>query len=80
MQLIGGFLAPVFEVQEGENAQHEFNVSQISDGTLRMLGLLTALYHPNRPQVIALEEPEQTVNPGVLLILADAIKTVVSKS
>lgn len=80
VQLIGGFLTPVFKIQESDNNSHEFNVSQMSDGTLRILGLLTALYHPNRPQVISLEEPEQTVNPGILLVLADAIKTVVSKS
>ncbi|MGD9893611.1 MAG: AAA family ATPase, partial [Dehalococcoidia bacterium] len=30
--------------------------------------------------VVSLEEPEQTVNPGILLVLADAIKTVVGKS
>ena len=80
VQLVGGFLTPVFRVVEADSSQHEFNVSQMSDGTLRILGLLTALYHPNRPQVLALEEPEQTVNPGILLILADAIKTVTGKS
>lgn len=80
VHLVGGFLTPVFRVVESDGNQHEFNVSQMSDGTLRMLGLLTALYHPNRPQILALEEPEQTVNPGILLILADAIKAMTGKS
>ena len=80
IQLVGGFLTPVFRVIEQDGNQHDFNVSQISDGTLRMLGLLTAVYHPNRPQALALEEPEQTVNPGVLIVLADAIKSVAGRS
>ena len=80
IQLVGGFLTPVFRVIEADGNQHEFNVSQMSDGTLRILGLLTALYHPNRPQILALEEPEQTVNPGILLVLADAIKAMTGRS
>lgn len=73
---LGGFLTPLFRVRESDGSAHEFNVSQISDGTLRVLGLLTALYQPNRPAVIALEEPEQTVNPAVMGVIAEAIKEV----
>jgi predicted ATPase len=72
----GGFMVPTFRVKEPNGKGHNFNVSQISDGTLRLFGLLTALYQPDRPDVIAMEEPEQTVNPGVLAVLADAIREV----
>jgi len=75
IQSIGGFLVPVFRVTESDGRSHNFNVSQISDGSLRVLGLLTALYQPSRPSAIALEEPEQTVNPGVLGLLADSIQS-----
>ncbi len=73
---LGGHLVPLFEVEEANGEVHDFNASQISDGTLRMLGLLTALYQPDPPNVIAMEEPEQTLHPGALAILAEAIKDV----
>ena len=73
---VGGYLVPQFHMREASGKRHKFNVSQISDGTLRVLGLLTALYQIPRPSVIVLEEPEQTVNPAVLEVLADAIKEV----
>lgn len=80
IQSVGGLMVPAFRVKESDGTRHDFNVSQISDGTLRVLGLLTALYQPNRPSVIALEEPEQTVNPAVLAVVAEAIKDVGKKS
>jgi predicted ATPase len=74
IQSLGGLMVPVFRVKEADGRVHDFNVSQISDGTLRVLGLLTALYQPSRPDVIAMEEPEQTVHTGILPVLAEAIK------
>jgi predicted ATPase len=73
---VGGFLVLQFHVIEPTGKRHIFNVSQLSDGTLRVLGLLTALYQVPKPAIIALEEPEQTVNPGILTVLADSIKEV----
>lgn len=72
---LGGLMMPMFRVSETDG-RHDFNVSQISDGTLRLLGLLTALYQPRGPDVLALEEPEQTMHPAVLAVLADAIRDV----
>jgi len=74
IQSRGGLMVPVFRVKEADGRVHDFNVSQISDGTLRVLGLLTALYQPSRPDVIAMEGPEQTVHTGILPVLAEAIK------
>jgi predicted ATPase len=49
---------------------------QMSSGTLRLLGLLLAVYQPQRPSLIAIEEPEATVHPAVaelvLQVLMDA--------
>lgn len=75
IQSIGGLHVPQFRVREPDGRAHDFNVSQVSDGTLRVLGLLTALYQPEAPDTIAMEEPEQTVNPGILGLLAEAIET-----
>lgn len=50
-----------------------FELAQESDGTLRMLGILTALYQsPARP-VITIEEPELAIHPGALGVLCDVI-------
>ncbi len=80
VQSLGGLMVPLFRVRERDGKLHDFNVSQISDGTLRIFGLLTALYQPFRPSIIALEEPEQTVNPGVLAVLAEAAKEIATTS
>lgn len=68
----GGFYVPVMRVKEPSSDLHDFNMSQISDGTLRMLGLLAAFYQVGAPAKIALEEPEQMIHPGLLSVLKDA--------
>lgn len=68
----GGFYVPILRVNEPNGDVHDFNMSQLSDGTLRMIGLLAAFYQFNSPTCIALEEPEQMIHPGVLPILKDA--------
>ena len=49
------------------------DASQESDGTLRTLGLLVALYQDPTPPLIAIEEPELTIHPGALAVLAELI-------
>lgn len=52
-----------------------FSLAQESDGTLRMLGLLVALYQKdNHNGLIALEEPELALHPGALAVLSDVIR------
>ncbi|RYD48597.1 MAG: hypothetical protein EOP85_03240 [Verrucomicrobiaceae bacterium] len=70
----GGFYVPTIRVREPTGDAHEFGLSQISDGTLRALGILTALYQPRAPNKIAMEEPEQMIHPGALVVIAEAIK------
>ena len=72
---IGGYLVPQFLFRETpHSAAHYFDPVQLSDGTLRVLGILLALYQQPPASFIAIEEPEQNVNPAVLGLLADAIK------
>lgn len=80
IQSVAGMVTPMFRVLEHEGKVHDFNVSQISDGTLRVLGLLTALYQPHKPDTLAVEEPEQTVHPGALGVVADALKEVAERT
>lgn len=76
----GGYYVPVIQVREPSGDQHQLNMSQVSDGTLRILGILSALYQVNSPRIIALEEPEQMVHPGVLSVISDAVSDFVSRS
>ena len=36
----------------------------MSDGTLRAIGLLTAVFQKPQPSVLVIEEPEATIHPG----------------
>lgn len=49
---------------------------QLSDGTLRIYGILLSLYQTPAPPLLVIEEPEQTVHPAVLGMLAEAFKEV----
>lgn len=75
-QAVGGFILPRFKVREAGGEAHFFDPSQISDGTLRILGILLALYQTPHPSLMVIEEPEQTVNPALLALLADAFREV----
>lgn len=58
----------------------DFELSQESDGTLRVLALLTALYQrPPRP-LITLEEPELTIHPGAMGVLWEEIEKASQRS
>jgi predicted ATPase len=69
----GSFLVPLFRFQVGDQV-NEFDPVQLSDGTLRVFGILLALYQTPAPQLLIIEEPEQTVHPGALGVLVDAIR------
>lgn len=51
-----------------------FLPASVSDGTLRVLGVLLAIYQRSRPSVLGIEEPESTVHPAAAEVLFDAIR------
>ncbi len=56
-----------------------FLAANMSDGTLRALGILVALFQPNglpRPSapLVAIEEPENALHPAALGVLLDAMR------
>lgn len=62
-------------VQEwGENKRLNFESFSMSDGTLRALGLLAAVYQRSRPSVLVIEEPEATIHPGALGAILDLLR------
>lgn len=53
-----------------EGLHHPVSSSRLSDGTLRYLCLLVALFSPEPPPVICLEEPEMGLHPDAIPQLA----------
>jgi predicted ATPase len=57
-----------------------FNADQLSDGTLRMIALVTLLMQPNLPSTIIIDEPELGLHPAAIQVLAGLIRSVSKKS
>jgi predicted ATPase len=66
------------QIVQGARTPWRFYASNMSDGTLRSLGVLTALLQTHEiesrsPPLIAIEEPESTIHPGAAAVIMDAI-------
>jgi predicted ATPase len=57
-------------------SSHEIPVSDISDGTLRILAFLTAIYQENTPSILCFEEIENGVHPWLLHKMMELLKIV----
>jgi predicted ATPase len=51
-----------------------FEGFSMSDGTLRAIGLLAAVFQRPHPSLIAVEEPEATIHPGALESVLDLLR------
>ena len=51
-----------------------FDAADMSDGTLRALGLITAVFQRPTPSVVVIEEPELTMHPGALGAILDLLR------
>ena len=72
---VGGYMAVRLKHDSvGKDGSAWFDLSQESDGTLRLLGLLVALYQRPSLPFIGIEEPELTVHPGTVVVLGDLLK------
>ncbi len=59
---------------EGDNLPWAFDSVSMSDGTLRVLSILLAVYQVSSPTLIAIEEPEASIHPAALEVLVDILK------
>lgn len=50
-----------------------FEALNMSDGTLRVLGLLLAVYQPGEISLVGIEEPEATVHPAVAELVIEVL-------
>ncbi|GBD92366.1 hypothetical protein BMS3Abin04_03101 [bacterium BMS3Abin04] len=57
-----------------------FNANHFSDGTLRMICLITLLLQPNLPDTIIIDEPELGLHPSAIQQLAALIKSAAEDS
>ncbi len=53
---------------------------ELSDGMLRFLCLATALLNPILPPLVAIDEPELGLHPGLLPVVAEMIKTAAERT
>jgi predicted ATPase len=63
-----------FTQEWGAKKRLKFEAFSMSDGTLRALGLLTAVYQRPLPTVLVIEEPEATIHPGALGAILDLLR------
>ena len=52
----------------------KFEAYNMSDGTLRVLGLLAAVFQRPAPSALVIEEPEATIHPGALGLVLDLLR------
>ncbi len=55
------------------NIQRPLRAAEMSDGQLRLLCLLAALSSPRAPELLVFNEPETSLHPDVLPVLADLV-------
>jgi predicted ATPase len=69
----GKSLSLQFTQEWGEKKRLNFEGFSMSDGTLRAIGLLAAVFQRPVPSLIAIEEPEATIHPGALESVLDLL-------
>jgi predicted ATPase len=79
---VGGYLVIDLRHQYADLGESEpwFSLLQESDGTLRILGILAALYQDPPRKLIAIEEPELTIHPGAMSVLWEEIESAAERS
>ena len=70
----GNKLTLEFTQDWGNSKQVKFEAFNMSDGTLRVLGLLTAVFQRSAPSLLVIEEPEATIHPGALGSVLDLLR------
>ena len=77
---LGQKLTLEFKQEWGENQTVTFEASSMSDGTLRVLGILLAVFQEAAPSITLIEEPEASVHPGTLGLISDLLKIASDKT
>lgn len=70
----GTKLSLEFIQQWSDSRRMKFEALNMSDGTLRALGLLASVFQNPAPSLLALEEPETTIHPGAFGSILDLLR------
>jgi predicted ATPase len=70
----GNKLSLTFTQEWGDKRRLHFDAFSMSDGTLRAVGLLSAVFQKPTPALLAIEEPEATIHPGALGAVLDLLR------
>lgn len=70
----GNKLSLEFVQQWADRKSLSFEAFNMSDGTLRALGLLMAVFQRPVPSLVAIEEPESTIHPGAIGAVLDLLR------
>ena len=73
----GNKLSLAFSQEWAKGKKLNFDAFNMSDGTLRSLGLIMAVFQKPSPSVLVIEEPEATIHPGALGAVLDLIRRAV---
>lgn len=63
-----------------KNSDMLFGPHQLSDGTLRMMAIVTLLLQPKLPSMIIIDEPELGLHPYAITVLAGLLKSASGRS
>ena len=66
--------------ESGSHPDLIFGPHQLSDGTLRMMALVTLLLQPELPNLIIIDEPELGLHPYAITVLASLLRSVSAKT
>ncbi len=69
-----------FRQDVGDANPWSFEALNMSDGTLRVLGVLLAVYQTPTPPFIAIEEPESTIHPAAAEVLVNIFSEACTRS
>ncbi|HSO00848.1 MAG TPA: AAA family ATPase [Candidatus Nanopelagicales bacterium] len=60
--------------QRADGAPNTFHAGQLSQGTLRALGLLLALHQSPEPSLVLIDEVEDSLHPRAMAAILEAIE------
>ncbi len=71
---LGNMLTLEFAQDWERSEPVKFEACNMSDGTLRVVGLLAAVFQHRTPSLLVIEEPEATIHPGALGAVLDLLR------
>ena len=71
---LGNMLTLEFAQDWEQSRPVKFVAYNMSDGTLRVVGLLAAVFQHSTPSLLVIEEPEATIHPGALGAILDLLR------